>query len=47
MIPPIGPAGKLPEWLVDQQGYERTGEAHHQDTSSRYGDQVDRPVVAD
>jgi hypothetical protein len=31
---------------VDQQGYEGTGESHHQDTSSRYGDQVDRPMVA-
>jgi hypothetical protein len=28
----------MPEWLVDQQGYQGTDEAHHEDASSRYGD---------
>ena len=33
--------------LVDQQGYDCTGKAHHEEASSCYGDQVNRPVVAD
>jgi hypothetical protein len=33
--------------LVDQQGYDCTGKAHHQQASSCCGDQVNRPVVAD
>ena len=31
---------KVLERLVDQQGYDGTGESHQEDASSRYGDQV-------
>jgi hypothetical protein len=37
---PIRAQAKLLERLVDQQAYDGTDESHHEDASSRYGDQV-------